>query len=443
MTTRAIRRRLGRRQEALLAGLSETGATGPEPATSGAAGRLAGHALRVPAARWRVVVAIVALLLVGVVVAAGLISREAPQPRPAALLEPAGNGLIAYSYAGDIYVGDPASGETAAIVTNPRYEVNPVFSPDGERIAFIRGDPQTEKSTVVVVRNDGSDERVILPKGREHRGFGLLAWTPDGASLVVQLDTPPFATPVSDGELSLFDSSGSGEEQLITPPLATTVGGHYFNASIHVAPMFRPPVGDRILSGDRNELSVFDRDLTRATRLGSDALKRYKPYEPYWLTWSPDGTRIAFGLLRFRGLGTEPRGWFVMSAEGDELRRIGDHSSLQWSPAGSRIAFERVRAKSDRAVIVIVDLDTGKERELESTAAAGKEAGARFPTVTYNNVVHHWYYEGWMWAPDGRSLLVLEDHRTRPWIVDIETDTVTELPWFADSMPSWQRVAID
>jgi hypothetical protein len=45
-----------------------------------------------------------------------------------------------------------------------------------------------------------------------------------------------------------------------------------------------------------------------------------------------------------------------------------------------------------------------------------------------------------MWAPDGRSLLVLEDHRTRPWVVDIEADTIAELPRLADSMPSWQRV---
>jgi hypothetical protein len=285
-----------------------------------------------------------------------------------------------------------------------------------------------------------------LPKGREHRGFGSVAWTPDGESLLVQLDSPPFTYPHDDGELSLFDASGTSEERLIAPPLPTTIGGHYFNASIHVAPMFRPPLGDRILSGDRNALSVFDADLKGAvTRLGSDALKRYEPYIPFWLTWSPDGTRIAVGLLRFTegegygSLTTEPRGLFVMSAEGDELRRIGDDWFWQWSPAGSRIAFERIRAESDRAVIVIVDLDTGKERSLESTSAVGKDAGARFSTVTYNNVVHHWYYEGWMWAPDGRSLLVLENHRTRPWVVDIETDTVTELPWLADSMPSWQR----
>ena len=118
-----------------------------------------------------VVLAAVVLVLV-VAVTAAVITDDAPTPRPQSLAGAAANGLIAYSYAGDIYVGDPATGETTAIVTNPTYEVNPVFSPDGERIAFIRGDPQTGDSTIVVVRADGSDERVLLPKGREHRGFG-------------------------------------------------------------------------------------------------------------------------------------------------------------------------------------------------------------------------------------------------------------------------------
>jgi Tol biopolymer transport system component len=131
-----------------------------------------------------------------------------------------------------------------------------------------------------------------------------------------------------------------------------------------------------------------------------------------------------------------------MSARGDGLRRIadGDPVFFQWSPDGSRIAYEHIRAKEDRAVIAIRDLRSSKKRLLESTSAAGKDAGARFPTLTYNNVVHHWYHEGWQWSPDGRSLLVLENHRTRPWVVDIETDTVTKLPWLADAMPSWQRV---
>ena len=38
------------------------------------------------------------------------------------------------------------------------------------------------------------------------------------------------------------------------------------------------------------------------------------------------------------------------------------------------------------------------------------------------------------------TAILTENHRTRPWVVDIESDTVTKLPWLADSMPSWQRV---
>ena len=89
--------------------------------------------------------------------------------RSQVLVEPAENGLIAYSYAGDIYVGDPATGETTAIVTNPSYEVNPVFSPDGTRIAFIRGNFPIETPSVVVVRPNGSDERVVMPEQRHIR----------------------------------------------------------------------------------------------------------------------------------------------------------------------------------------------------------------------------------------------------------------------------------
>jgi WD40-like Beta Propeller Repeat len=130
-----------------------------------------------------------------------------------------------------------------------------------------------------------------------------------------------------------------------------------------------------------------------------------------------------------------------VDADGTDLQRLGDlHNSLQWSPDGSKIAYDRASDGPGRstAVIVIVDLASGAERVLEATRAQQKK-GARFHTMTSNRY-HTWYHEGWSWAPDGRSLLVLENHRTRPWVVDIETDTVTELPWLADSMPTWQRV---
>ena len=103
------------------------------------------------------------------------------------------------------------------------------------------------------------------------------------------------------------------------------------------------------------------------------------------------------------------------------------------------IAYERTDERTPRrATLVLVDLTSRLERALEATTAEEKR-GAPFATAT-NNVDHDWFYEAWSWSPDGRSLLVLERHGVRPWVVDIASGTVTSLPWTSDSGPSWQRV---
>ena len=208
--------------------------------------------------------------------------------------------------------------------------------------------------------------------------------------------------------------------------------------------MFRPPDGGLILGNTGwNAVKVFEADLQPAGQLARQALKRYKPYFVEMLTWSPDGARIAFRLDLYKS----PTEWlgsgiFVMNADGSDLRRVVGNGldRHQWSPDGSKLAYDWEGNEPDRptGVIVITDLASGAKRVFEATRAQQKK-GARFHTVSFNTY-HTWYHEGWSWAPDGRSLLVLENHRTRPWVVDLETDTVTELPWLADSMPSWQPV---
>jgi dipeptidyl aminopeptidase/acylaminoacyl peptidase len=387
-------------------------------------------------ARTGLALAAVAALVLLVAVAGSLITDERQRQ---ALPELAGNGLIAYSYEGDIYIGDPVTGETSPIVTDPEYEVNPVFSPDGTRIAFMRGDPDYDPS-VLVVRADGSGERVVMRKGFSEAA-GPFAWTPDGASLVIgHAGEAPFHV-----YLSLFDADGEAAPRRLTPPLPFSIGAGPFDPGAGIAPMFRPPAGDLILSNKGwDAVKVFDADLEPAGQLARQALGRYKPYFVEMLTWSPDAARIAFRL----DLYNSPTDWlgsgiFVMDADGSDLRRVVGNGwdRHQWSPDASKLAYDRESNDPDQpptGVIVITDLASGAERVLEATRAAQKN-GARFDTVT-DNMGHTWYHEGWSWAPDGRSLLVLENHRTRPWVVDIETDTVTKLPWLADSMPSWQRV---
>jgi Tol biopolymer transport system component len=386
-------------------------------------------------------VGIMALLVLALAVGAVIVGSQ--QRRLPAVVEPAGNGLIAYSSGGDIYVGDPVAGTTTAIVTGPATDSWPIFSPDGTHIAFVRGDPWSDDASVVVVSPDGSDEVVAMPAGFSERGIGI-AWTPDSASLVANLDTAPLTTPSFDGELALLDASGLVEPRLLTPPLPISPGAPYFNANSGVAPMFRPPNGDLILSGDYDALNVFDADMRSSGQLARQALSGFEPYGVSTPAWSPDGSMISFSLHRVNG-----NQWvglidvFVMNADGSSLRPLkGDISwMLAWSPDGSMIAAQRGRTDREGAVIVVIDVSSGVVRVLEATSVETKVEGDwSLDSGGSSSTGRKWDYEGWSWSPNGRSIVLLERHGTRPLTVDVETGLATQLPWEADSAPSWQRI---
>ena len=82
-------------------------------------------------------------------------------------------------------------------------------------------------------------------------------------------------------ELTLLEASGVADTVAHAASGAQYKGVMYFSASAQVAPMFRPPDGDLILSADGHALNVWDRDLQNATELARQSL------EVRWPTWSP------------------------------------------------------------------------------------------------------------------------------------------------------------
>jgi hypothetical protein len=394
---------------------------------------------------------IVTLLMLALAAGAILVGgqpRRLPAVGPApALGMPAGNGLIAFASAGDILLGDRVSGESTAIVTGLSDDTRPVFSPDGLHVAFLRVRSERD-ATLMVVRADGSDERVAAEVDSDE--FPTLAWTPGGNSLVVQ------HLRGTNVLLTLVDSFGGAEPRLIgasfatidpttTPPLQTAPGAIYMSAHAQVAPMFRPPDGDQIVGVVDGALSVVD--LDGAPVEGFVPPLPSGPLNIDFLTWSPDGSIISFTYAAEQTASRTQRDPRLhrMNADGSGLRRFETvFINGSWSPDGSTIAFEKPTTVSGRAgsVIAILDVETGAEHVLDATAAVEKDVPGPPWEHAFGGLGTKYAYAGWSWTPDGRGIVVLERHGTRPFVVDIETGETTELPWVSDSAVSWQRVPI-
>ena len=149
-------------------------------------------------------------------------------------------------------------------------DYNPVWSPDGTRIAFHHSTQSTTK--ILVVSADGSGQRVLARTRGEEWGP---RWSPDGTRIAFT------GVPRRNGIPSLYVVGADGSDQ-------TSLG---FGANPRWSPQ-----GSRIAFVDYGDtgstweivsINPDGTDPTPLTRTGSETL-------PTGLVWSPDGKFIAF-----------------------------------------------------------------------------------------------------------------------------------------------------
>lgn len=193
------------------------------------------------------------------------------------------------------------------------FQVEPAWSPDAQRIAFVSG--RDGVGHVFVMDADGTGTRRITDTKQDDTHP---TWSPDGTKLV-------FAR-----EGALFQASAEGGP-------ATRVGRGLGSAA---DPEFSPDGTQiaydyRIPGYQTREVWVMNSDGTGARQLTKLGAQSGAP------AWSPDGKRLAFqsnaGIGHFD--------IFSIGVEGGAVRRETisalDTIQPQWSPDGSTLAYSR------------------------------------------------------------------------------------------------------
>ena len=274
-------------------------------------------------------------------------------------------GRLAYSLTSilsNLYSVDANGSEPKPFVVDRSFRNTvPVFSPDGDRIAYLARRAGRPGSVWTIGAGGGEPTRLTQKESTEW----LAGWLPDGKSVAYavqeQGSTKLVATSIVDGtERTLVNLRQTGPFLRLSPDqkevayhqeaqgvtnvwktdLATGVDKQItFDTESMAYPVWSPDgqwIAFEMRRGEDSFLSVMDRNGGQFTQLTAE------PGHAWPHSWSPDGDQIAFAGLR-------DGAWNVwrISRSSREQKRLTNYRSLSsfvrysaWSPRGTPIVFE-------------------------------------------------------------------------------------------------------
>lgn len=266
-------------------------------------------------------------------------------PREIVSLDPTRlDGRVVFAHEGDVWVMDADGTGRTRLTNDPGEDFDPVWSPDGRRVAFRSHRDGNEE--VYVMNADGSEQRNL---SRSPTSDYSPAWSPDGTRIAFATDRDPDS---GGNDIYVVDASGRGK-----PARVTTGGGidEYPSWSPDGARLAFACTGGRILPEGVGDFEICMVNLsTGRIQQITDA-----PGISDHPAWAPDGKRIAF--MSTRGgwptlPGYVPAGYeetrfgdydvYVMDTNGSNVRNVTrngreDEQYPAWSPDGRHLIFTR------------------------------------------------------------------------------------------------------
>ncbi|NOH13277.1 MAG: hypothetical protein HND51_16680 [Chloroflexi bacterium] len=244
----------------------------------------------------------------------------------------------------DIYTACPDGSTLQQLTFDPSSDTDPVWSPDGERIAFTS--ERTGDNQIFVMDADGQS---LLQLTFDYKN-DLPVWLPHGGHIAFR---------TSDGQglwwWRILDIA-SGEISDFTEP-----SFDFF----YQTPAWSPDgqfIAYMSLLAQKERNDGASQIHVRAVNGSSDVALTNDTWANVKPIWSPDGEKIAF--LSERDGNYHIFALYVMDSDGKNVQRLTEPSytemaSFTWSLDGSQIAIGDIAFGH----IYIFDLDTGNKRE--------------------------------------------------------------------------------
>jgi Tol biopolymer transport system component len=352
--------------------------------------------------------ALVGLLIAALAAAALFVGSRQRLPEPFGL---ARNGAVVFEQDGDLLIADGLDGPARTLVAGPERDFSPVFSRQGDRLAFVR---DVEAGIQLMsTRPDGSDARTL---GRFPGDLEAVTWSPDGSALLLTFTE----TGIEGFRVALVNADGSGSRELSLGRVADWAG--WRPDGRHVA--FRGRLDD-----GKSGAFIAQADGTNVRQL---PIETTDLVDFEGLSWSPDGTRLSFmsaGVLAGTGMN-----WQIGIATIDVGGTMSDLEWLKldpasrgetypyWSPDSSQ--FVSIVEKSGRRQLAIASADGSGPIRL-----VGPQSDNRAALFT-------------TWSPDGQTLAVAVHPSVGDptfWSIDVASGDAIQLE--NSKAGTWQRLA--
>jgi Tol biopolymer transport system component len=249
-----------------------------------------------------------------------------------------------YSSGGSLLVLDVETGATRTLA--PVKSEGPIFSPDGERIAYQVG--EKFPSDFFVVGRDGSGRTRL--NALSDRSLRWYQWSPDGRSIAYWEQSDLLA---GGGSIGLVGVDGQATDRALVSFPESDACHEQDNPTPCQHAVAMSPADGRIAYATYAPETASETVLMIDPEGGEPApIATWTDSRIEWMTWSADGSRIAVAA------GCQV---WTMASDGTDRRLIKDLAPclridrLAWSPDGAKLAFVQTDP-GEEALVVDVTL---------------------------------------------------------------------------------------